>query len=110
MTHKPRPELARRPEPASGTAHSWEIWVRSARVKIQAMTTFSSGLGPQPWIHASFSFRGAGSTTHRDTTCRRKQRKDRDDAHKASEETAGDQEYAFRVSEGSAVTLRWELQ
>uniref|UniRef100_A0AAV2LYH9 EF-hand domain-containing protein n=1 Tax=Knipowitschia caucasica TaxID=637954 RepID=A0AAV2LYH9_KNICA len=60
MTHKPRPELARRPEPASGTAHSREIWVRSARVKIQAMTTFSSGLGPQPWIHASFSFRGAG--------------------------------------------------
>uniref|UniRef100_A0AAV2KSK7 CCHC-type domain-containing protein n=1 Tax=Knipowitschia caucasica TaxID=637954 RepID=A0AAV2KSK7_KNICA len=42
------------------------------------------------------------STTHRDTTCRRKQRKDRDDAHKASEESAGDQENAFRASEGSA--------
>lgn len=43
------------------------------------------------------------STTHRDSTCRWKQRRDRDDARKVSEET-GDQhkEYAFRVSERTA--------
>ena len=44
------------------------------------------------------------STTHRDTTCRRKQRGDRDDARKVSGETEDqeDKEYFFRVSEGAA--------
>lgn len=42
------------------------------------------------------------STTHRDTTCRRKQRRDRDDARHISGETEDrDKEYAFRVSEGA---------
>ena len=44
------------------------------------------------------------STTHRDTTCRRKQRGKRDDARKVSGETEDqeDKEYLFRVSEGAA--------
>lgn len=43
------------------------------------------------------------SPTHRDTTCRRKQRRSRDNARKVSGETdEQDKEYAFRVSEGAA--------
>ena len=43
------------------------------------------------------------STTHRDTTCRRKQHRNRDDACKVSGETDDqDMEYAFRMSEGAA--------
>ena len=43
------------------------------------------------------------STTHRDTTCRRKQRRNRDDTRKVSGETDDqDVEYVFRVSERAA--------
>ena len=43
------------------------------------------------------------STTHRDTTCRRKQHRNRDNARKVSRVTDDqDMEYAFRMSEGAA--------
>lgn len=43
------------------------------------------------------------STTHRDATCRKKRRSDRDDARKISGGTdSQDKEYTFRVSEGAA--------
>lgn len=41
------------------------------------------------------------SNTHRDATCRKKQRRERDDARKVAMATE-EQEYAFRVSEGAA--------
>ncbi|CAM4511108.1 unnamed protein product [Leuciscus chuanchicus] len=47
-------------EPASGTAHSRELWIRSAWEKIHGIATFSSRLEPQPSIPTSFSCRGAG--------------------------------------------------